>query len=58
MLPDLAKIRQMGEIQGYGGDGFFAIGDGEISLQNSQKWAKFKNIAKNSQFWPISTKKK
>ena len=55
MLPYLAKIRQMGEIQGKGGDGFFALGDGEIWFQNRQKWTKFKNFVKNSQFWPIFT---
>ena len=46
VLPDLAKIRQMGEILMWVGDRFFAFGDGENWLQNSQKWAKFKNIGK------------
>ena len=45
VFPDLAKFRQMGEIQVLGGDGFFADGDGEIWLQNSQKWAKLDKLA-------------
>ena len=40
----------MGEIQVLGGDGFFADGDGEIWLQNSQKWAKLDNFAKIGHF--------
>ena len=55
MFPDLAKFRQMGEIQVLGGDGFFADGDGEIWLQNSQKWAKLDKFAKIGRFWPIFT---
>ena len=50
MFPDLAKFRQMGEIQVLGGDGFFADGDGEIWLQNSQKWAKLDKLAIFDQF--------
>ena len=57
MLPYLAKFRQMGEILRWVGDGFFAIGDGEICLQNSQKWAKFKNFVKNSHFSQFLPKK-
>ena len=52
MFPDLAKFRQMGEIQVLGGDGFFADGDGEIWLQNSQKWAKLDKLAIFDQFSP------
>ena len=55
VFPVLAKFRQMGEIQVLGGDGFFADGDGEIWLQNSQKWAKLDNFAKIDHFWPIFT---
>ena len=50
VFPDLAKIHQMGEIQVLGGDGFFADGDGEIWLQNSQKWAKLDKFAKIGRF--------
>ena len=57
MFPVLAKFRQMGEIQVLGGDGFFADGDGEIWLQNSQKWTKLDKLAIFDHFLPENCQK-